>query len=467
MPGLHSFHSERTRQNGLTGSPNAANLDAPAPHLRVVTAESEGSDLATSLRQFEVALGRGDLSRARDALLTIRDDQQAERQRIEQEKSELLQAVEDLQQLLDERCRAHEQELVQQKRRLAEWHETEKQNLSTETDQTLAEIQESRDAWEAERAEQAALLIEERSRLDSAAEDLRIARSEVESQHAELADERTELANERTELESELAARRTEFEEELKAEQLERFRVIDAAIAQRESEWSERQRQLEHELASQRKLHEKQLTLDRESFLRACSEREADLDAIRADVDQQRKELVEDRCQSAEQYSETRRQLEQDRTLLQNGLRQMESQLRWVAGSISLSGGPLPDRADGKGNSPSAASLAPPATNAEIAPERVDSGWVGVVVPRSRIDELTEPSPAPELDQQVSEEETSVETTIVEVAEPDESAADRRRRIEDYRSQLNSLQASLSELHAASDDSEETPGADSDEDLPE
>ena len=55
------------------------------------------------------------------------------------------------------------------------------------------------------------------------------------------------------------------------------------------------------------------------------------------------KKTVEERCRSAEQFAETRRQLEHDRTLLQNGLRQMESQLRWVASSISLSGGPLPE----------------------------------------------------------------------------------------------------------------------------
>lgn len=434
MPGLHS-----ARQNELTVSPDASSASEPAPQLRVVTADS--GDPSGPLELFEAAIGRGDLSRARDALLAVREEQRAEQQRIELEKNDLLQAVQDLQQLLDERCQAHEQELLKQKQRLTEWHGAEKQALMLESDEVAAEIQAARDAWEVERQEQAAALAEEKSKLDANAEELLRQQDEIECQLTEIADQRTQL------------------EEELKSEQQERTRVFDEVIAQRENEWAERQRQLEHELDSQRKLHQKQLTLDRESFMRACSEREADLDAIRADVDQQRKELVEERCRSAEHFSETRRQLEQDRTLLQNGLRQMESQLRWVAGSISISGGPLPPRAEtletGRGEFDSGDSPpeparaltdqkpetpAAPAVDESAVP---DFGWLGVVAPRPAVEvpELADPAEtSPPLD----------ETPVTISNETPEPSTERRQQLEDYRSQLSRLQASLSDLQAAS-----------------
>ena len=453
MAGLHS-----ARQDELTDSPGSTSTSNTGPRLRVVTADTDGSDAASPLEQFAAALGRGDLSRARDSLLAVHEQQRAEKQRIELEKSELLKAVADLQQLLDERCQAHEQELNQQKRRLVEWHEAEKQALILESEEAASEIQAARECWETERQEHAAVLVEERSQLDADAEELRCRRSELDRRFAEITDERAKC-------EQELASRRQKCDEETKAEQQERIRVIDAAIAQRESEWTERQRQLEHELASQRKLHEKQLTLDRESFMRACSDREEDLDAIRADVDQQRKELVEERCRTAEQFSATRRQLEQDRTLLQNGLRQMEAQLRWVAGSISLSGGPLPARSEkgeeskadaqpvGSRRQTSGAAMAERRIAAHAAPvladsDEGDSGWIGVVSPRTKVEEADEDHAANR------ESLTANEASALAAAENEpsvQSSAGRRQKLEDYRLQLSILQASLGDLQAASE----------------
>lgn len=448
---------QSARQNKLTASPERTSTRDMGPQLRVVNADSDGVDTALPMARFDAAIGRGDLSRARDSLLAIHEQQRAEQQRIELEKSELLQAVADLQQLLDERCQTHEQELAQQKRRLVEWHEAEKQALMLESEGVASEIQKAREAWETERQEQAAILIEERLQLESEAEELRSQRSELERQFAEIADDRTKC-------EEELASRRQEFDEELKAAQQERLRVFDEVIAQRENEWAERQRQLEHELATQRRLHEKQLTLDRESFMRACSDREADLDAIRADVDQQRKELVEERCRTAEQFSETRRQLEQDRMLLQNGLRQMESQLRWVAGSISISGGPLPARSTTVDESKADADpvdsglIKPAATITErlnthavstlTDSDEGDSGWVGVVSPRTAVEEATEFVPAI-LETSTTDEESSAATAANDTSE--QSSTERRQKLDVYRSQLSSLQASLSDLQTASE----------------
>ena len=85
--------------------PQNAPVDSPAreaggPQLRVVAAEPDGSP--SPLEQFDSALAGGDLSRARDALLVFRDEQQAERDRLQQEKTQLVQAVADMQKLLDD-----------------------------------------------------------------------------------------------------------------------------------------------------------------------------------------------------------------------------------------------------------------------------------------------------------------------------------------------------------------------------
>lgn len=458
MPGLHS-----TRQNELAVSNGAASVNHPGPQLRVVTADSDGRDPACPMELFEAALGRGDLSRARDTLLAIREDQRAEQNRIELEKRDLLQAVEDLQTLLDERCRSHEQELLQQKHRLTEWHEAEKQALILESDEVASEIQKARECWEAERQEQAAILVEEQLKLEYEAEDLRRHRSELESQLAEIVEKRADQ-------DEELKARRKDFDSELQAEQRDRIRAVDEAIAQRENEWLERQRQLDHQMDSQRQLHEKQLALDRESFLRACADREADLDAIRADVDLQRKELTEERCRSAEQFSETRRQLQQDRTLLQNGLRQMESQLRWVSASISINGGQLPrpenddaqaaDADSGVDRPPAAAVAATertrlPGAESVFVAEEGDSGWLGVVSPRTAMDEAKERQVEVEPRTAALEGSATVEDNSVPVV-PAPASTERRQKLEDYRSQLSSLQASLNDLQAGGEADAET-----------
>ena len=138
----------------------------------------------------------------------------------------------------------------------------------------------------------------------------------------------------------------------------------------------------------------------------------------------------------------------------------MEAQLRWVSGSISLSGGPLPGRPEQDGKALEAGSYTPPASPAAIDHAGVDSGWAGVVVPRTSLDEPTESAASPEPHQQASDQETPQETATVE---PHVSELERRQRLVDYRSQLSSLQASLSELHAASDTPEEPFGSDADE----
>ncbi|MBC8289484.1 MAG: hypothetical protein H8E37_04115, partial [Planctomycetes bacterium] len=186
---------------------------AGGPHLRVIAADPDVE--AAPLEQFNTALAGGDLSRARDALLRFRDEQATERGRLQHEKAQLVQAVEDLQQLLDDRCHAHEEELRQQKDRLVSWNEHEKQALAAEAEKAMSEIQSAQDEfdehceqWETERDEQSTLLVEERTRLDHTA--------------------------------AELANRQAEFEVAMAQEQQERLRMADEMISQRESEWAER-----------------------------------------------------------------------------------------------------------------------------------------------------------------------------------------------------------------------------------
>ena len=371
-------------QNTPGDSPVA---ETDGPQLRVVAAEPDGSPL--QLEQFELALAGGDLSRARDALLVFRDEQRAERNRLQQEKTQLLQAVADLQQLLDDRCLAHENELQQQKQRLSRWYEQEKQTLAAEARQAMAEIQSAQDGfarecqqWERNRDAQTTQLAKERDRLES---------------------DTAELANQRA-----------EFEASIAKEQQEQLRVTDELLAERETEWVARQKQLEHELKSQRQLHEKQIALDRESFLQACAERETELNTTRAELDRERQELVEDRCKSAERFADTRRQLEQDRSLVQNCLRKMESQLRWVSSSIFLSLG------------------SPPAAESPVSAES-QSGWTGLATPRD------EPADA-ECD---TEDDSSAASSEVKLSDEE-----RRARLEDYRAQLTDLQASLSNIQS-------------------
>lgn len=421
---------------------NSPAVEAGGPQLRVVAADPDNSP--SPLEQFDSSLAGGDLSRARDALLIFRDEQRAERDRLEQEKTQLVQAVADLQQLLDDRCQAHEDELQQQKEQLARWHEQEKQALATEAEQAMAEIQSAQDGfaeecqqWEADRDEQTAQLADERARL--------------ESDTADLAD------------------RRTEFEAAIAKEQQERLRMTDELIAQRESEWAERQKQLEHELKSQRQLHEKQITLDRESFLQACSDREAELNGIRAELDRERQELVEDRCKTAERFAETRRQLEQDRSLVQDGLRKMEAQLHWVSSSISLSAGsppaavapqpePAPEPiATDESVSPVITDPGMATSDSFVAAESADSaepqsGWAGLVTPRDDEPAFADDSKAAIAEEEMPTEAVSDEASAPEGPPEEASEKDRRARIEDYRSQLASLQASLGNLQSESDE---------------
>lgn len=430
MPGLQHSQLEPTSPPAST-SPGGS-----VPQLRVVTAEpTDRAADASLLDLFHAALTDGDLSRARDALLRFRDVQQDEREQLQQEKSELINAVRDLQKLLDDRCQAHEEELRLQKERLAAWHDQEKQALIADAEQSMAEIQQARDDlmeqcedWEKERAEQAAALDEEQSRLDAV-------RKELDERHAE-------------------------FDASTAEEYRNRLRLADEAVAQRENELAGRQAQFEQELTSQRKLHERQLALDRESFLRACSEREAGLDAIRSDIEKQRQKLVEDRCRTAERFAETRRQLEHDRSLIQDGLRQMEAQLRWVSSSISLCGGPASEHCEAgnvanrddltestrvhsafststEGNSSSDRDAR---SEASCETARAESstgikGWAGVVTPRNDDSEY---------------EPVVCEDSVVNHRPPEEESqqtdSERRKRLEDYRTQLTTLQASLSLL---------------------
>jgi len=312
----------------------------------------------------------------------------------------------------------------------------------------MAEIQSAQDGfaqecqqWEADRDEQTAQLAEERARLESDA--------------AELADQRAE------------------FEAAIAKEQQERLCMTDELIAQRESEWAERQKQLEHELKSQRQLHEKQVTLDRESFLQACSDREADLNTTRAELDRERQELVEDRCKTAERFAETRRQLEQDRSLVQDGLRKMEAQLRWVISSISLSSGspttiepplnPAPI-APPENASPAMTDPAMSTSDSFVAAESTasaepQSGWAGLVTPRddeSAVDNEEAIAEAETPTEGVAEEAPAArENSPGESSELESSDEDRRARLEDYRSQLASLQASLTSLQSETPESDE------------
>lgn len=428
MPGLQS-----TQQTESTTGPSAET----GPQLRVVAADSDGE--FPMLGQFEAALASGDLSRARDALLGFRDEQQAERDRLQQEKAQLVAAVEDLQQLFDERCRAHEEDLCRQKEELASWHDQEKQGLARQSEEAASEINRAREEledrirkWEAERDKEAALLAEERSHLDT---------------------ERRELADQKA-----------EFEAAMAGEQQERIRMADEMISQREGEWVERQKQLEQELKSQRLLHEKQIKLDRESFLQACSQREAELDAKRAEMEKQRRGLVDDRCRTAERFAETRRQLEHDRSLVQEGLRQMEAQLRWVSSNLSLCGTtPVEDDPSTPGHSQQAASqlsgsdveapdLATATRDSVVATESTlndgESGWAGIVCPREEESEESAERAAESLPPAPEVLEPSEPSVGAEMVSSGGSDADRRARIDEYRSQLANLQASLSSLQS-------------------
>ena len=461
MPGLHS-----TQPEAVTATSGAQNPDSPALHLRVVPSAPDRGEQADLLDQFETALGCGDLSRARDALLKFRDHQHSEHGRLQQTKNELVQAVGELQQLLDERCRTHHAELNLQKQQLTEWHEQEKQALISESRRAVSKIQSAREKWQSERNEEAVILAGERTRLDHAEETLQSGRDALKRQGAELAAERAALTGE-------LNTRRSEFENQLAQEHEERQSLLNEARLQKETEWEEHQSQLNHEMETQRSLHDRQLSLDRESFLRACADREDELDLIRTELDQQREQLVDERCRSAEQFAQSRQQIEHDRKLLQDGLRQMDSQLRWVASSLSLNGGPPPtahtaaishaaDSGEQPVSSPSRAPAQPARTDttgeqtsaaAGFAPdgsspidEFVDqtagnqpvTGWIGVVSPSG--DEPAGVSP-------------ETETAMPPAAPGTDSDAvddERRLRLEEYRSQLSTLQASLSSLQNSS-----------------
>ena len=456
MSGLQS-----TQPDSAIAASGPQKQDSSAPQLRVVAPDVTGGHHGKLLEQFDEVLGCGDLSRARDVLLQFRDYQQSEHNRLQQSRNEIVQAAEELQQLLDERCRAHGGEMTRQKQQLTLWHEQEKQARLSESARALAEIQEARDEWQAERDKEAALLVAERTRMQHLEETLQAGQSALDRQRAELVAEREALSGE-------LNARRSEFEHLLKQEHEERQSLLDSARIQKESEWQERQSQLEHELTTQRTLHEKQLSLDRESFLQACADREQEFEAVRSELHQQREQLIEERCLSAEEFAQTRQQIEQDRKLLQNGLRQMESQLRWVASSLSLNGGPLPSTGSEQIASATGATCAAslqtdetslptvgvPETTSDVTPpdetcnehdveEDAATGWTGVVQPRS-----SEADDAESEDCPATEADTDTDTVCNE----------RRLRLEEYRSQLAALQNSLRSLQKRSS---EKPAADS------
>ena len=73
MSGLQSTWHDESAGTADVSSPGGV-----APQLRVVTEESERTDQSRALQEFEAALARGDLSRARDSLLAAHGTQRAE-----------------------------------------------------------------------------------------------------------------------------------------------------------------------------------------------------------------------------------------------------------------------------------------------------------------------------------------------------------------------------------------------------